>query len=109
MVLIAGSGVCAKDTLAKQSRTKLEIKIDIVRTVLSLVSFESKHYLRPKKGLGCKNFRLLRQMTALEWIDVQNIMFINAASFGRPHAARPFRPPWRQTFVAVPASTGRES
>jgi hypothetical protein len=45
--LIAGSGVCASAALAKQTSRKLENNIDIVRTVLSLVSFESNHYLRP--------------------------------------------------------------
>jgi hypothetical protein len=38
--LIAGSGVCAKATLAKQTSSKLEINIDVVRTVLSLSEFE---------------------------------------------------------------------
>src|ERR1044071_5506317 len=64
---MAGSGVCANTALAKQTNIKLEIKIDIVRTVLSLVSFESNHYLRPTQRIGCKKFRrILQQMTALK-------------------------------------------
>jgi hypothetical protein len=65
VVLMAGSGVCAKAALAKQTSIKLEINIDIVRTVLSLVSLKVNHYLRPAKRIGCKKFGLLQQITAL--------------------------------------------